>query len=129
MLVFHTETIDLDNFKNFIDFTHVTIAVACHGDTPIETLLEYAQYADAVQLMGIKQIGVQGEPFDESVLQTIALVKESYPDKPLTVDGSVNSDTIARIVSAGADRVIVGSAITLQADPLAAYSALQRLIK
>jgi ribulose-phosphate 3-epimerase len=129
MLVFHVETIDLENFKNFAEFTHITSSIACHGATPIETLLEYAQYADGVQLMGIKEIGAQGQPFDESVLDTIQVVKHAFPDKPITVDGSVNANTITRIVEAGADRVIVGSAITLQADPYKAYETLIGLIK
>ena len=129
MLVFHIETVDLDNFKNFSKYTNVTTSVSCHGDTPIDTLFEYAQYADAVQLMGIKQIGAMGQPFDDTVLQTIKLVKQAYPDKPITVDGSVNADTIKRVVDAGADRVIVGSAVTLQDQPYVAYESLQALIK
>jgi pentose-5-phosphate-3-epimerase len=79
--------------------------------------------------MGIKEIGAQGQPFDETILETIAQVKAAFPDKPITVDGSINSDTIERVVAAGADRVIVGSAITLQAEPYAAYEALIKLIK
>jgi ribulose-phosphate 3-epimerase len=129
MLVFHVETIDLENFKNFAEFTHITSSIACHGATPIETLLEYAQYADGIQLMGIKEIGAQGQPFDESVLEIIQIVKDAFPDKPITVDGSVNANTITRIVEAGADRVIVGSAITLQADPYKAYETLLGLVQ
>ncbi len=129
MLVFHVETIDLENFKNFIEFTQVTISIACHGDTPIATLLEYAAYADGVQLMGIKEIGAQGQPFDDAVLDAIAQVKAAFPEKPITVDGSINTDTIERVIAAGANRVIVGSAITAQAEPYAAYEAFIKLIK
>jgi len=128
MLVFHTETISLENFKNFEAFTHVSVGISCHGDTSIVTLLEYAQYADYVQLMGIKQIGAQGQPFDTAVLETIHTVKQTYPDKPITVDGSVNATTIKQLRDAGADRFIVGSAITLQPDPEQAHAALSRLI-
>ncbi|MFT5832326.1 MAG: ribulose-phosphate 3-epimerase [Candidatus Paceibacteria bacterium] len=129
MLVFHVETIGLENFKNFAEFTHVTLSVACHGDTPIEKLLEYAQYADGVQLMGIKEIGAQGQSFNDDVLTNIAIVKRAYPDKPITVDGSVNADTLKLVVEAGADRVIVGSAIMLQTEPYRAYEELVELIK
>lgn len=129
ILVFHVETIDLENFKNFAEYTHITLAIACHGDTPVETLLQYAQHADAVQLMGIQQIGAQGQPFNDQVIDVIKQVKTAYPDKPITVDGSVNQTTIKRVVEAGADRVIVGSGITLQSDPFAAYQTLTELIK
>lgn len=128
MLVFHVEAISLDNFEHVEEFTHVTVGISAHGDTPIETLLMYAKYADCIQLMGIHEIGAQGQPFDESVLEKIKVVKQAYPDKPLTVDGSVNSDTIERMAAAGADRFIVGSAITLQNDPQAAHAALSALI-
>jgi len=125
MLVFHCETLTLENFKNFEEYTHVTVSICAHGDTPVSTLLEYAEYADGVQLMGIHEIGAQGLPFDEAVIEKISEVKAAYPDKPVTVDGSVNHDTVARLVAAGADRLIVGSAITLQPDPAAAHTALQ----
>jgi ribulose-phosphate 3-epimerase len=128
MLVFHVETVSLENFKNFEDFTHVSIGVSAHGDTPVSTLLAYAKFADYVQLMGIYEIGAQGQPFDETVLEKIVAVKAAYPDKAITVDGSVNEHTIVRLKEAGVDRFIVGSAITLQPDPEAAHKALSLLI-
>lgn len=128
MLVFHAETITLENFQNFESFTHVTVGVCAHGATPLDTLLTYAQYADCIQLMGIAQIGAQGQPFDESVCGKIQTVKQHFPNKPITVDGSVNKDTIVRLKDAGADRFIVGSAITLQEDPFAAQQSLHALI-
>jgi ribulose-phosphate 3-epimerase len=128
MLVFHVETISLENFKNFIDFTHVSVGVSAHGDTPIETLLAYAEYADCIQLMGIHEIGAQGQPFDTAVFEKITTVKAAYPEKPITVDGSVNEHTIVKLQQGGVDRFIVGSAITLQTDPAAAHKALSLLI-
>jgi len=128
MLVFHVETISLENLKNFAAFTHVSIGVSAHGDTSIDTLLEYAEYADYVQLMGIREIGSQGQPFDETVLEKIAAIKAAYPEKSISVDGSVNEHTITKLKAAGVDRCIVGSAVTLQSDPSAAHKALSLLI-
>jgi ribulose-phosphate 3-epimerase len=127
-LVFHVETVSLENFKNFENFTHTSIGVSAHGDTAIDTLLAYAEFADYVQLMGIYQIGAQGQPFDATVLEKIAAVQAAYPEKSITIDGSVNEHTIVQLKEAGADRFIVGSAITLQPDPEAAYQALSVLI-
>lgn len=128
MLVFHLETISLENFKNIEEFTHVSVGISCHGDTSIEALLEYAEYADYVQLMGIHEIGAQGQPFDESVFEKIEKIKQAFPGKSLTIDGSVNKDTIVRLKEAGADRFIVGSAVTLQDDPFEAHRILSQLI-
>lgn len=128
MLVFHTETISLENFINFEAFTHITVGISAHGATSIDTLLLYAEYADCVQLMGIEEVGLQGQPFDESVIEKISVIKEKFPHKPVTVDGSVNLKTIERLKAAGADRFIVGSAVTLQEDPFEAYRSLHNLI-
>jgi ribulose-phosphate 3-epimerase len=127
-LVFHVETISLENFKNFEAFTHISVGISAHGDTPVSTLIEYAQFADYIQLMGIHEIGAQGQPFDDTVFEKIAAVKATYPEKSVTVDGSVNGHTITKLAAAGADRFIVGSAITLQPDPAAAHKTLSLLI-
>jgi len=127
-LVFHVETISLQNFKNFEAFTHVSVGISAHGDTPVSTLIEYAQFADYIQLMGIHEIGAQGQPFDTAVFEKIAAVQAAYPDKSITVDGSVNEHTITKLKEAGVDRFIVGSAITLQPDPAAAHKTLSLLI-
>ncbi len=128
MLVFHVETLTLETFKTFAEHTDVSVGVSAHGDTPLETLIQYAEFADYIQLMGIYEIGSQGQPFDKEVLAKIAILKEKLPNLSITVDGSVNSDTIARLKQAGADRFICGSAIVKQTSPEAAYEALGALI-
>lgn len=128
MLVFHIETITLEGFKYFSEQTLISAGVSCHGDTTIDALLEYAQHADYVQLMGINQIGAQGQPFDEGVFEKIAKVKKEFPDLMISVDGSVNLSTISRLKKAGADRFIVGSAIVKQPNPEEAHTMLQALI-
>lgn len=128
MLVFHIETVPLQTFEQFASVTDVSIGVSCHGATPLEDLLEYLPHADYVQLMGIAEIGAQGQPFDEAVLEKIQALKVAHPDVSITIDGSVNESTIKRLRDAGADRFIAGSAIVLQSDPQAAHAALSALI-
>jgi ribulose-phosphate 3-epimerase len=129
MLVFHVETIDLPSFIDFSNQTNVSIGISLHGDTDFETFLSYMPYADYVQFMGIREIGSQGQPFDDSVLERITLFKQQFPHVLISVDGSVNEHTIAQVTNAGADRCIVGSAIVKQSDPYAAYKHLQTLIQ
>jgi ribulose-phosphate 3-epimerase len=78
--------------------------------------------------MGIHEIGVQGQPFSERVLDDIRYFKQRYSHLPITVDGSMNADTIQRVCEAGADRFIVGSAIVRNESPEDAYHALHALI-
>ncbi len=128
MLVFHVETLSLQAFKDFSASTRVSLGVSAHGATPLSTLFEYATHADYIQLMGIFEIGSQGQPFFEGVIEQIATVKRAFPELSITIDGSVNKDTIKRLYKAGADRFIVGSAITLTEDKKSAHAALQALI-
>lgn len=130
MLVFHVETVTADALANFAA-THdaVTVGVSALNDTPEETLAPYLDVADYVQVMGIATIGAQGTAFDARVLERIASIAEQCPDMLVSVDGSVNSETIARLAHAGADRFIVGSAIMGAAEPQAAYDALQALAR
>ena len=128
MLVFHVETLTLEAFKNFADNTKVSIGASAHGDTTLDKLSQYVEFADYIQLMGIYEIGAQGLPFDEGVLGKIEELKRRFPKKSITIDGSVNTKTIKRLRDAGADRFICGSAISLQPDPEAAHAALSALI-
>ena len=128
MLVFHVETLSLDEFVKFESSTTVSVGVSAHGDTPLDTLISYAKHADYIQLMGIYEIGSQGQPFDEAVITKIEVLKKHFPEKSITIDGSVNKDTIKKLYIAGADRFICGSAIVLQENPEIAHASLQALI-
>lgn len=128
MLVFHLETLSIDTFRHFVADADVSVGISCHGATSTESLLEYAEHADYVQVMGIDEIGAQGQPFHEPVLERIAELKRAFPEKMVSVDGSVNADTIVRLRDAGADRFVCGSAIVFADDPEAAHTALLALI-
>ncbi len=128
MLVFHVETINLDAFARFVDSTRISIGVCALNDTPLSVLEPYVEIADYIQLMGIAKIGSQGQPFDERVLERISELKIKFPRHPITIDGSVNKETIAKIAKAGADRFICGSAIVGASDPNLAHLELSALI-
>ena len=74
MLVFHAETVELASLRDFVEFTTVSVGVSVNGATTTETLLQYAEVADYVQLMGIYEIGAQGQPFYEGIFDQLAAV-------------------------------------------------------
>jgi pentose-5-phosphate-3-epimerase len=111
MLVFHVETVPKEVFANFAAETNISIGISFNGETSMETFERYIPFADYVQLMGIYEIGKQGQPLDEAVFEKISYIKQTYPLLSITVDGSVNEHTIERLKAAGADRFIVGSAV------------------
>lgn len=69
-----------------------------------------------IQLMAIAEIGYHGHPFDKKVLERIKFLREKYPDATISVDGGVNLENTRRILDAGADNIIVGSAIFKSGD-------------
>jgi ribulose-phosphate 3-epimerase len=100
------------------------LALSINNDTPLDALIPYIPHIDYVQFMGIAQIGSQGQPFDERVLERIAAVRSLYPSFMISIDGSVNGETAPHLRAAGADRLVSGSAILKAADPRVAYEVL-----
>ena len=94
---------------------------------PLSEMMQYVPQLDFVQFMGIKEVGQQGQPFDEAILEHIIAVHSAYPHLEIMVDGSVNAATIPALVEAGVTRLAPGSAIAKQADPLLAYRELAAL--
>lgn len=98
------------------------------NDTDVQVLLAQIHHADYVQLMGIAEIGSQGVPFDIRVVERIRTLKAEFPDLMISIDGSVNKETLPLLKEAGADRFAVGSAILSADDPEGAYRELDAII-
>lgn len=105
----------------------VELGVSLNIGTPISRIDEYIEHIGVVQLMGIAKIGVQGQPFDERVLDSIREVKERYGDVIIEVDGSVNLKTAPQLVEAGARRLAPGSYVFNAEHPKEAIDALTAL--
>lgn len=99
---------DIHQLKQKYDFR---LGLSLNNDTELEKLIGVIEYADYVQCMGIAEIGAQGQPFDERVLNRIRELKQKFPSLLVSVDGSVNMDTLQNIIEAGAERCAVGSAL------------------
>lgn len=104
--------------------TETELGVSLNIGTPVERIDAYIEHISVVQLMGIAKIGVQGQPFDERVLDMINEVKERYPNVIIEVDGSVNIDTAPALIEAGATRLAPGSYVLNADDPKSAIDAL-----
>lgn len=117
-IVFHLEA--EANQTKFVEFLegvdmytreNISIGVAINTTTPIEKLKTIISKVDFVQCMGIEHIGSQGEPFDDRVLNQIKSLRSTYPELIISIDGSVNEFTAPLLVEAGANRLVVGSAL------------------
>ncbi|MEI8249448.1 MAG: ribulose-phosphate 3-epimerase, partial [Candidatus Taylorbacteria bacterium] len=100
----------------------VEIGLALNIETPIVVLAHYANKIQFVQCMGITHVGFQGQVFDTRVIEKIKAIKATYPALIISVDGGVSLETAPLLIQAGADRLIVGSAIFGSANFVEAIS-------
>jgi ribulose-phosphate 3-epimerase len=101
----------------------VEIGLAINTNTPLEKVFEYLDpntsgrsLVDFIQFMGIREIGYQGQFFDERVIGRIRDLRNAYPDVIISVDGGVNLDNASEIVDAGVNRLVSGSAVFESGD-------------
>lgn len=106
----------------------VEIAVALKLETPLEDLSPFAHELKTVQLMGIRKLGVQGRLFDMETIERVRCLHTKYPRLAIAVDGGITLDNAKSILEAGADRLVVGSAIVKSPDPRAAIAQFKNLV-
>lgn len=95
---------------------HVEWGVAINTTTDIAAIADIIPLVSFVQCMGIEKIGYQGQPFDKRVLNQIDRLRKEYPALTISVDGGVNHETAPLLIDAGADRLVIGSAVFKSAD-------------
>ncbi len=85
--------------------------LALNPDTPLSEITPHLELCDLVLVMSVNA-GFGGQQFNSIALQKLKELKEqSRDDLILEIDGGVNSATISSCAEAGADLLVVGSAI------------------
>lgn len=120
-LVVHIDSIELLPFVELaksITAKCVELILGFATHSSYEKLDEYIAAAaevgikiGRVQCMGIEKIGFQHQPFAEKVLENIKEIKNAHPEIVISVDGGVNEETAPKLINAGADKLVIGSAI------------------
>lgn len=85
--------------------------VALNLEEKIEVLEPFIGEIDLILLMSVEP-GFGGQKFQEEVLEKISALRKKYPNVKIEVDGGINSENAPKIVSAGADFLAVGAAIS-----------------
>lgn len=122
-IIFHLESLETDVALKYFQTLPTIIndvvgfGIAIDVATDPSGIEPYAQYIDTIQCMGIDKVGFQGQAFDSKVIEQIKKVKTLFPDKHISVDGGVSLKTAPELIAAGADTLIVGSAIFESEDP------------
>ncbi len=92
------------------------ISIALNPDTPIS----HAEHCENICVMGVMP-GWSGQPFQEIALEKIVALKKENPSCKITVDGGVKLENIRAIAEAGADVIVIGSALTDAENPETTY--------
>lgn len=87
-------------------------------DAP-EALDAFAGLYDFVQVMGIDNEGKQGEPFNPRAVELVSQLRAVYPSLYIQVDGHAVGHE-RELARAGANRLVIGSAVVRSDDPHAA---------
>lgn len=127
-LVIHANSIeDKDLFLKETDELGVEWGIAFLTTDNLAEWREVIQKADFVQLMGIENIGFQGQAFDPRVLDQIKHAREIKSDVIISIDGGVNLETAPELARAGANRLVSGSFVFGANAPEVAIEDLKRI--
>lgn len=120
----------LDRTLNRIRQAGARAGVALNPATPVEMLRDILPVLDYVMLMSVNP-GFAGQPFLPYVLEKAKrlreMSREAEAQLTIAMDGGVGPDNINKVVGAGVDLCVAGSAVFGAADPVAALQELRRL--
>ena len=104
--------------------------VVLNPATPIEMVLPVLDMCDTVMMMTVNP-GFGGQPFLDSQLARIAAMRAAIRASGrairLQVDGGITPATAPRVIAAGADVLVAGTAVFGTADYMAAIAALRSI--
>lgn len=111
-IIFHFETLKspLEFIQKVKEESGIEVGIAFSNNTRAIDHKDLIEAADFVQCMGIDKIGFQGQDFDERVLKQVEEIRAEFPEKIISVDGSVNEDTMPELSDVGVNHFVTGSA-------------------
>lgn len=115
VLTFHVEaTVHAHRVAEAIAATGASVGVALNPGTPLTAVEELLPYVDQVLVMTVNP-GFGGQSFIPSTIGKVArlrrLLDDINPQVVIQVDGGINHETIGDVVSAGATKLVAGTAI------------------
>jgi ribulose-phosphate 3-epimerase len=93
-------------------------SLAINPPTPVEAIAEALPLCDMVLCMSVMP-GFGAQAFEKIALQKLRALRSLRSDLLLEIDGGVNAGTIAQCTAAGAQMLVVGSAIFKSQTPYA----------
>ena len=86
------------------------VGLAINPETPIEKVNDFIDQLDLVLVMTV-QPGRGGQKLLEETLDKIKQLRDKYEDVNIMVDGGINLEIAPKVIQAGANLLVSGSAI------------------
>lgn len=121
---------DVETLLSIIVPRGVMLGISVSNDKTLDFHAEMIRKIRAVypnvfiQVMGIANIGEQGQLFDMEASARVLALKQQFGDVAIQVDGGMTLETAPLVMSAGAETIVVGSYIFGGED---AGGAIERL--
>jgi ribulose-phosphate 3-epimerase len=126
-ITFHAETVPKP--EKIIDSLHdlgVSAGLSLKPQTPVETIEKIAPLCDIIMVMTVEP-GFGGQELIEQAAKKCVRVRQIVGDGiRVEVDGGVDADNAARLVSYGADTLVIGNSIFSKPDRVAAIEAIRK---
>ena len=100
--------------------------ISVKPNTSVEILEQYRGLFDMILIMSVEP-GFGGQSFIEASVDKIRRARELFPDVLIEVDGGINSKTAKKVIEAGVDVIVAGSAILNATDRKHAIEQLRRI--
>ena len=95
----------------------IKAGIALNPSTPKEAIEDVVSEADMILVMSVEP-GYCGQSFHENAIDRVKEYREKYPDKLIEVDGGVSTSNSEKLIQAGADILVAGSAGFNSEDPI-----------
>lgn len=129
LITVHAEAADAGACLKLIKKLGLKAGLALRPGTPARRLVPYIKYLDLALVMTVEP-GFGGQSFMEDMMPKVSevrrLLERSGRGIWLQVDGGINAATAATAVEAGADSLVMGSALFAAPDPAALLRGLKK---
>jgi len=126
IVTFHVESKD-EPFRTIEAIREMgcKVGISLRPVTPIAAIFPYLDLVDLVLVMSVEP-GFGGQRFMPQAVERIRRLKEEIGSRPvvISVDGGINEMNVGKVVEAGAELIVAGSAIFGQPDRIAAMRRL-----
>jgi ribulose-phosphate 3-epimerase len=131
IITFHLEaTVHAQRLLAYIRSIGAKAGISLNPSTPVALLEDVIEDCDLILIMSVNP-GFGGQKYIPNALKKVrqarALIDAHNPACELEIDGGIGRANIAEVCAAGADVVVMGSAIFSAADPVAELQALRAL--